>query len=358
MATMRAPFLWPFLLPLLLLVLLVFGLGAPGARARTVATLRPFGIIDRPEVRLGDLFDGIGAAGARVLGPGPAPGQSITVPAAQLAAIAEQFGVAWQPHSPEDQAVLERPGRPLRRADVAGALHAALAGAGAPAQFRLLLPDFSPPEVPPGAAVAAEVRALDYDAASGRFSAVILVKASGMDQVEVPVSGRAEPTVRVLVATRALMPGTVVGPADLGAEELPAGGIVDAVATEPGQAVGMEVLHPIAAGESVPLEDLARPPLVRRGQRVMIALTINDMALDEQGRALDTGAAGQRVRVLNPVSRAVMEATVVGPGRVRVAPGSVPLSPPAPGLAGTDGDTYPNGYPNGLPPGDPELAAQ
>jgi flagella basal body P-ring formation protein FlgA len=348
----------PFLLPLLLLVLVVFGLGAPGARAGTVATLRPFGIIDRPEVRLGDLFDGIGAAGARVLGPGPAPGQSITVPAPQLAAIAAQFGVAWQPHSPEDQAVLERPGRPLRRAEVAGALHAALVGAGAPAQFRLLLPDFSPPEVPPGGAVAAEVRALDYDPASGRFSAVILVKASGMDQVEVPVSGRAEPTVRVLVATRALMPGTVIGPADLGPEELPASGIVDAVATDPGQAVGMEVLHPIAPGESVPLEDLARPPLVRRGQLVMIALAINDLALDEQGRALDTGAAGDQVRVLNPLSRAVLEATVVGPGRVRVAPGSAPLSPPAPGLAGAYANAYPNAYPNGYPPGDPELAAQ
>lgn len=334
-----------FLVPLMLLAL-----GTPRARAGTTATLRPFGIIDRPEVRLGDLFEGIGAAGARVLGPGPAPGQSITVPAPQLAAIAAQFGVSWQPHSPEDQAVLERPGRPLRRAEVERPLHEALVAAGAPAQFRLLLPDFSPPEVPPGAAVAAEVRALDYDPASGRFSAVLLVEASGMDEVEVPVSGRAEPTVRVLVATRVLMPGTVIGPGDLGPEELPASDIVDAVATDPGQAVGMEVLHPIAPGDSIPLEDLARPPLVRRGQLVMIALAVSDLALDEQGRALDTGAAGDEVRVLNPVSRAVLEATVVGPGRVRVAPGSVPLSPPAPGLAGA--------YANAYPPGDPELAAQ
>ena len=61
---------------------------------------------------------------------------------------------------------------------------------------------------------------------------------------------------------------------------------------------------------SIPLDDLARPPLVRRGQLVMIALAVSDLALDEQGRALDTGAAGDEVRVLNPVSRAVLEATV------------------------------------------------
>ena len=43
---------------------------------------------------------------------------------------------------------------------------------------------------------------------------------------------------------------------------------------------------------------------------------------------------GERVRVLNPVSRAVLEAEVTGPGRVRVRPDSVPLVPAPLGGAG------------------------
>jgi flagellar basal body P-ring formation protein FlgA len=40
-----------------------------------------------------------------------------------------------------------------------------------------------------------------------------------------------------------------------------------------------------------------------------------------QGLAMEAGAIGERIKVLNPVSHAVIEAEVVGANRVRVAPG-------------------------------------
>ena len=48
-------------------------------------------------------------------------------------------------------------------------------------------------------------------------------------------------------------------------------------------------------------------------------------ALTAQGQAMETGAIGERIRVLNPVSRAVVEAEVIGPDRVRVAPNAFPM---------------------------------
>ena len=77
-----------------------------GARA---ATLKPFSTLSGAVVRLSDIWDGV--KDDKPLGPAPAPGGRITVPAAQLAAIARQFGVDWQPGSSADRAVLERPGR-------------------------------------------------------------------------------------------------------------------------------------------------------------------------------------------------------------------------------------------------------
>jgi len=97
----------------------------------TAATLRPLTTLDGPNVRLGDLFDDTGQDAGRVLGSAPQPGARIVVEAAQLAAIARQFGVDWRPASLADHAVIERPGRLLPRSVVIDALRTALHGVGA-----------------------------------------------------------------------------------------------------------------------------------------------------------------------------------------------------------------------------------
>ena len=310
--------------------------------AAAAVTLRPFGILSGPVVRLSDLFDGVGAAGRRVLGPGPQPGERITVPAAQLAAIAEQFGVDWHPRSADEQAILERPGRPLRREEIKPALAGALVAAGAPADGSVILSGFSAAEVPPGAVVSARVEQLDYDPASGRFSSMIAIVATGMDEIDMPISGRVERMARILAASHLLMPGEILGPEDLHPAEVPASSISGAVATRLAEASGLQVLHAVGAGEPMPLADLVSPPLVQRGQRVLIALATPGLALMEQGQALEAGAKGAMIRVLNPVSRAILQATVTGPGAVAVAAGSLPLT--GPGGSGH--------------PGYPEYAAQ
>ncbi|HJS84556.1 MAG TPA: flagella basal body P-ring formation protein FlgA, partial [Acetobacteraceae bacterium] len=51
------------------------------------------------------------------------------------------------------------------------------------------------------------------------------------------------------------------------------------------------------------------------------------ISLSAEGRALENGAAGDHIRVLNPASRAVLDAVVIGEGRVRVDPQAPPLTP-------------------------------
>jgi flagella basal body P-ring formation protein FlgA len=43
------------------------------------------------------------------------------------------------------------------------------------------------------------------------------------------------------------------------------------------------------------------------------------IVLVAQGQAMQSGAVGERIQVLNPVSHAVIEAEVIGADRVRVA---------------------------------------
>src|SRR6476646_9230127 len=113
------------------LALLALCLGS--AHAEASATLRTMTTLHAPVVLLSDLFDDAGANAQRVLGPGPGAGGRIVVEAAQLGAIARQFGVDWRPASLADRAVLDRPGRPLRRDDVLDAVRNALVSGGASA---------------------------------------------------------------------------------------------------------------------------------------------------------------------------------------------------------------------------------
>src|ERR1700749_4638260 len=102
--------------PFAVLTICLVGASAQSATLRTVTTLHA------PTVRLSDLFEDAGANANRVLGPGPGAGGRIVVEAAQLGAIARQFGVDWRPASTADRAVLDRPGRPPQRRGCLGAL--------------------------------------------------------------------------------------------------------------------------------------------------------------------------------------------------------------------------------------------
>lgn len=115
---------------------------AHGADLKTLTTLRG------PQVYLRDLFEDAGVNADRVLGPGPGPGGRIIVEARQLKAIAIQYEVDWRPVSGGDRAMLEWPGRPLRREEALTAVRAALIAQGAAPDCDVEIPGFTPPIVP------------------------------------------------------------------------------------------------------------------------------------------------------------------------------------------------------------------
>ncbi len=298
------------------------------------ATLRPMTSLSGSAVRLSDLFDDAGPNASRVLGPAPALGGSIVVEAAQLAAIARQFGVDWRPSSPADRALLDRPGRPMPREEALDPVRAALIGAGASATCDIEIPGFTPPQIPLSGTVQTVVTQLQYDATSGRFSAALSLTGDFMVPVTMRIAGRVQETVEVPIATSRLPAGAVLRSEDVHMARIRTSLARDDVAREPGQAIGMALRHPVSAGQPLPIADLVRPSIVEKGAAVQMLLDSAGLTLAAQGQALEPGAMGERVRVLNPVSRAVLEAEVTGPGQVRVRPDSIPLVPAPLGGAG------------------------
>ena len=299
--------------------------GALAAEARS-ATLRTATMLHGPVVRLSDLFDDAGANADRVLGTAPGPGGSIVVEAPQLAAIARQFGVDWRPGSAAERAVLERAGRLLPRDDVLKAVTAALVAAGASPDCEVELPGFTAPMVPLDARPQALATELQYEAGSGRFNAVLSVTGEGMEPINLRVAGQVDDTIELPVAVARLGIGTVVRADDVRLARVHVAMVHGEVLHSESSVVGLQLRHAVVAGQPFAVADVMRPTMVQRGSDVQMQLQSPGISLLAQGVAMESGATGERIRVLNPSSRAVVEAEVIGPGRVRVTPESTPIS--------------------------------
>ena len=297
-----------------------------GGACAEAATLRTTTTLHAAVVRLSDLFDEAGTNADRVLGPGPGAGGRIVVEAAQLGAIARQFDVDWRPASSADRAVLDRPGRPLRRDDVLAAVKTALMAAGASADCDVDLADFTPPLVPIDAVPQPVVSDLDYNASAGRFSAMLSIAGAAMEPLHLRVDGRADDTVEVPVTTTRLSAGSVLRAEDVHVARVRTTMLRGEVARRPEDAIGMQAKRQLAAGQPLEMSELMRPSMVQKGATVLMMLNSPGISLTAQGQAMEAGAIGERIRVLNPISRAVVESEVIGADRVRVAPNSLPLT--------------------------------
>ncbi len=283
------------------------------------ATLRPFTTLAAPVVRLRDLFHGAGSDAGRVLGPAPAPGTRISVPARQLAAIAREYGVAWRPSTGFESAVLVRPGEPLARRAVLAALRPALLGLGATADGTVTLDGFTAPMLPVGARPRIVVEQLSYDPNRGGFQGVLAISVAGDPAVVVPVAGRSVRLVSLPVAAHRLVRGMALGPSDLVVRRVAAPEAGAAVVRHAAEALGQGVRRAVPEGAPVPVDDLVVLPTVARGQLVRMEIEAPGLTVTATGVALADAGTGERVDVLNPASRRVVRASVLGPGLVAVA---------------------------------------
>lgn len=114
-----------------------------------------------------------------------------------------------------------------------------------------------------------------------------------------------------VVAARTLRPGDLVAAADLalGPEGEPAD--IDALA-------GLEIKRAVYRGRAVTAGDLGPPTLVRRNERVTLSFAEAGLQIRTEGRAMEDGAEGDPIRVMNMDSRQTVIGTVRGPGHVEV----------------------------------------
>ncbi|MEO3429441.1 flagellar basal body P-ring formation chaperone FlgA [Pelagibius sp. CAU 1746] len=320
---------------LALLALLAAVLLLPQARAEAAAqapagqdllTLRASSVVEDDVVRLRDLFDGIAdpAVAETPVAKAPQPGASIDVGARWLAAVAKAHGLPWQPRSRYERVNLRRDSHDIPGEEIEAALRTALADQGLDGDLRL---SFDQPglrlRLPSRAERSLRVARLTLDPSSGRFLAHVVAPASGEPKASLSVTGRALEMTEVPVLNRRVNPGEVIRARDIEWMSVQANRLTRTTVVDAASMIGMSPRRPVRAQDLVRSTDLQTPVMVTKNTLVTIRLQTERMQLTAQGRALEDGAEGDVVRIMNTKSNTIVNGVVVDAGSVIVAPATV-----------------------------------
>lgn len=125
-----------------------------------------------------------------------------------------------------------------------------------------------------------------------------------------------------VVAARTLRAGTVLSGEDLAmiAEDVP--GALSSL----DDALGQEARVNLYSGRPIRAGEVGPPAVVERNQIVILIYDQNGLTIATDGRVLDRGGVGDRIRVMNLQSRSTVTGTVGEDGNVYVTNGNLNLA--------------------------------
>lgn len=173
----------------------------------------------------------------------------------------------------------------------------------------------------PAAAVPLHIEQLSYSARSGRFDARFAIRQGQRDKM-ISVAGTAVETLEVVTLTRRLIRGDIVKRQDLATQRIARNNLRESNIIDAGDVVGLVARRNQRPGRILASRDFQPPLLVKRREKVIIVYRVPGMSLSVQGEAIQDGAKGDTITVLNAQSHRRIEATVSGPGRVTVVNGT------------------------------------
>jgi len=122
----------------------------------------------------------------------------------------------------------------------------------------------------------------------------------------------------VLIASRQLQKGSVLTAGDIKLAKHNLADLSYGYFDNLKNGVGMKLKRRVAAGAVLTPAMLKKPRLISRGQKVTIMAQSGSMQVKMKGKALGSGAIGDRIRVMNIKSRKKLEGVITKTGEVKV----------------------------------------
>jgi flagella basal body P-ring formation protein FlgA len=275
-------------------------------------------------VRIGDVIDNAGSAGQIAIYRAPDLGATGTLPVAQVLNTLRAHQVIGVDTRDLKEIRVTRLARALEGKDIEQQIARALErrnGLGEAANLTLTF-DRDPGDVrlDMGFSGALQPATVRYDNRNGRFDITLeIANDNGAAAAKLRFTGTAIETVEAALLTRNVERNEILKLSDFVIERRPKAEIGTDAATRD-RAVGMQARRQLRAGQAVKTADLVKPDLVQRDQSVTLTYEAPGIYLTMRGKALENGAEGDVVSVMNLQSKRTLSGTVTGRGQVSISP--------------------------------------
>jgi flagella basal body P-ring formation protein FlgA len=296
---------------------------SPDDALSTGPTLKASATVMGDIVRIGDLVENAGAVADVPIFRAPDLGQTGSVPVASVLEAVRGHHIIGLDSRGLSAVSVTRAARAIAAKDVEARILLALAGKyGLPDSSNLAVVfDNEVRTVAVEATATSElaVAHLSFEPRTTRFDIAFELPGSAVARrLSLRFTGSLTETFEAVVPTRDIAQGQVIKVSDLAVERRPKASSTPTTLTTIEQAQGLSTKHALRAGQVIRQADVAKPELVGRGETVTIVFQVPGILLTILGKAVEPGALGDVINVVNVQSKHTLQATVIGPGRVSV----------------------------------------
>jgi flagella basal body P-ring formation protein FlgA len=282
-------------------------------------SLKPDTVLTGDVITLGDLFYDPPHDAGKVLGPSPRPGSEMVLDAKTLTKVAMALNLPWRPTSGAESISLRRAATLIEESRIKSAIKDTLGQKGIPGKFDLIFASGSGDIVLPEDQPASfDITDLTFDLGKKTFKASIAAPNAAKPLVRNEISGSIDQIVGVPVLKQSLSNGAIIGARDIETVDVPGRQVNAKTLLDPASIIGMTPQRMVVAGSPIAAGDLAAPQIVQRGQTVLMIYKSGPLTLTAQGKALENGAKGDLVRVVNASTNRSLQAVAVAENEVEI----------------------------------------
>jgi flagella basal body P-ring formation protein FlgA len=291
-----------------------------GAAEPARPALRGEAVVTGNVVRIGDLIENAGIVANIPIFRAPALGQTGVVAAGQVLDAVRTHALIGIDAGDISEIRVTRAGRAIAPQQIEAMLASSIAktySLGAASDLSIEFDrTLRAVQVEPTVTAPGHIEQLRYDSHSGRFDA--LFEVNGAPSARMRLTGTALVTSETIALSRPLARGEVITVSDLTLKRIPRSLITSDTITDPEQAIGRAARDPLGPGRALRAGELVKPQLVQRNESVTLVYQVPGITLAVRGKAVDSGAEGDVIDVVNVQSNRTVRGTVSGPGRVSV----------------------------------------
>ncbi|MCK1586748.1 flagellar basal body P-ring formation chaperone FlgA [Bradyrhizobium sp. 169] len=296
-------------------------------------TLRASITVTSDVVRVGDLIDNAGSAALIPVYRSPDLGTTGALPVAHVLAVLRAKQVIGVMTGDIKEVQVTRLARTLVNKDLETAVASALErrfGLGDAANITVTF-DRGIAEMRLDASNTGVLQpvATRYDARSGRFDIAFEINNDNNPApTKLRFTGTAIETVEVAVLTRDIDRVDLLKASDVAMERRPKAEVTGEAASRD-RTLGMQLRRPMRAGTPIRVADIVKPDFVQRDQNVTVIYQVPGIYLTTRGKAIESGAEGDTISVLNLQTKRTLSGVVTGRGQVTVQGASQAAPMPA-----------------------------